>query len=126
MGRRQPLEDDLIKEAIWRASAGFLRGSDRSNLHLEQLSWLLCEEWPRVVGCSSRGVRSAKCEKDPNSALLPDTPIRSGWREAKVKRGPAGDPVVVQLGGESILDRNGGTQKDVGDVLEIKVTRFGN
>lgn len=116
-GSKKPSEEPL---------RGVLGGSGRSHLHLEQLSRLLCGEWPRALSGCSRSVRSTKCEKDPTLPSGQTSPFSESRGRRELRWSPIGDGAVVPLGGESSLDRNGGTPRDLGQVLEIKVTRFGN
>lgn len=124
------------EDSPWRVSGskklseeplrGVLGGSGRSHLHLEQLSWLLCAGWPRAVSGCSRSVRSMKCEKDPTLPSGQTSAFSGSGGRRESRWSLIGDGAVVPLGGESSLDRNGGTRRDLGQVLEIKVTRFGN
>ena len=86
MRRRHPLEGVWIKEAIWEASQGFLGGSDRSHLGLEQLSWLLCGGWPRAVGAAP-DVLGAPSVRRTRLCLLAGPPHSVGLEGGESKEG---------------------------------------
>lgn len=96
---------------------GFREGSDRSNLCFRTIILAVVQRMAWSSGLQPQMCWTEKFERDPNLGLRapsPSHPVQLVWREAKEKRGPVGDPAVIQPGDESTLDRNGRKQRGSG------------